>query len=225
MKPLLFALTVLLTVAACAEKTGPQADTAPQSTAPQSKAPPAASMLQPTTTPPAISAPSSVPATPAAEAAASFEFAFSSTNAEGKEGDDPRILRWEDGPCGGSPVVRVSRMPLNDASLVPDYVVEFDDTGKELKRWGKPYEAEVLGIEGDLLKFRVRGEPPRAFWTDLQGHIGTIAGDATTIPELDTPTFECPTLPTFANSSYAYCSIVTDVASRPRKLAWEGPCT
>jgi len=224
MKPLLFVLTLLLTVAACTEKTGTRGETKTE-TAPQSKVPPAESMPQPTTTPPAISAPSSVLATPAAEAAASFEFAFSSTNADGKEGDDPRILRWDDGPCGGSPVVRVSRMPLNDPALVPDYVVEFDDSGKELKRWGKPYEAEVLGLDGDLLKFRVNSEPPRAFWTDLQGRLGTIAGDATTIPQLDTPTFDCPILPTFADSGYAFCSIVTDTTGRPRRLAWEGPCT
>ncbi|NOT86846.1 MAG: hypothetical protein HOP03_01525 [Lysobacter sp.] len=220
MKPLLFVLTVLLTVAACTEKSGHQATTAPPS-----KAAPAASPVPPTAASAAVPAASTVPAMPAVETAATFEFAFSSTHADGREGDDPRILRWEDGPCGGSPVVRVSRMPLNDPALAPDYVVEFDDSGKELKRWGKPYEAEVLGLDDDLLKFRVDGEPPRAFWTDLQGRIGTIAGDATTIPELDTPTLECPTLPTFANSSYAFCSIVTDAAGRPRRLAWEGPCT
>ncbi|MEQ1512769.1 MAG: hypothetical protein ABL934_08840 [Lysobacteraceae bacterium] len=224
MKPLLFVLTLLLTVAACTEKTGTRGGTRTE-TAPQANVPSAASMAQPAATPPEISAPSRVPAPTAAETTASFEFAFSSTNADGKEGDDPRILRWNDGPCGGSPVVRVSRMPLNDSALLPDYVVEYDDNGKELKRWGKPYEAEVLGIDGDLLKFRVHGEPPRAFWTDLQGRIGTIAGDAAAIPELDAPTFECPKLPTFANSDYTFCSIVSDAAGRPRKLAWEGPCT
>jgi hypothetical protein len=224
MKTSPFALIALLALVACSEKNVGDAAT-------PSPSKPAAAVATPT--PPDAGHGVPQPATPLpapsptanAEPAATFEFAFTSTHPDGKEGDDPRILRWEDGPCGGTPIARVSRMPLNDAALLPDDVVEFDDSGKELKRWGKPYEAEVVGLEGDLLRFRTNSDRPRAFWTDLQGRIGTIAGDAAKIPDLDAPTFDCPTLPTFADSDYTYCSKVTDTAGRARKLAWEAPCT
>lgn len=222
MKTSPFALIALLALAACSEKNVGDAAT-------PSSSKPAAAVT--TTSPPDAAHGVPQPATPvpepvaSAEPAASFEFAFTSTHPEGKEGDDPRILRWEDGPCGGTPIARVSQMPLSDPALLPDDVVEFDDSGKELKRWGKPYEAEVVGLEGDLLRFRTNSDRPRAFWTDLQGRIGTIAGDAANIPDLDAPTFDCPTLPTFADSDYTYCSKVTDTAGRIRKLAWEAPCT
>lgn len=228
MKTPLFALIALLTMAACSEKTAGDAGT-------PSPAKPAAAVATPP--PPdaahGVSQPTAPPAAPLVEPSpaagteptASFEFSFTSTNPGGKEGEDPRILRWEDGPCGVTPVARVSQIPLNDPALLPDYVVEFDDSGKEIKRWGKPYEAEVVGLEGDLLRFRTYSGRPHAFWTDLQGRIGTIAGDAAKIPDLDAPTFDCPTLPTFADSDYTYCSKVTDTTGRVRKLAWDAPCT
>ncbi len=220
MKTALFVLIALLTVAGCSEKSAGDAAT------PSPSKPAAAVATSPTPDVPQPATPLPEPSPVAsAEPAASYEFAFTSTHPDGKEGDDPRILRWEDGPCGGTPIARVSRMPLSDPALLPDDVVEFDDNGKELKRWGKPYEAEVVGLEGDLLRFRTNSDRPRAFWTDLQGRIGTIAGDAAKIPDLDAPTFDCPTLPTFADSDYTYCSQVTDTAGRARKLAWEAPCT
>lgn len=226
MKTSLFALIAALAMASCSEKTAGD-------TATPSPSKPAAAVATPTPPDaahgipqPAAPAPAPEPSPAASgEQAATFEFAFTSTHPDGKEGDDPRILRWEDGPCGGTPIARVSRIPLNDPALLPDDVVEFDDSGKELKRWGKPYEAEVVGLEGDVLKFRTNSDPPRPFWTDLQGRIGIIAGDAAKIPDLDAPTFDCPTLPTFTDSDYTFCSKVTDTAGRIRKLAWEAPCT
>jgi hypothetical protein len=185
---------------------------APASTAPQAPAEAVAPApaAQPTTT------------TESAAPARTFDFVFSSQSAD--EAKDPRILAWEDSPCGMGPRARIERMPIDDPVLLPDWVVEFDESGKERRRWGTPYEAEVLGLDGDLLRFRVHGHA-QAYWTDPQGRIGTLAGGADALPELQAPTIDCPALPTFPESAYLYCSLVTDTTQRQRRLAWEGPCT
>lgn len=157
----------------------------------------------------------------AAPAAETFTLRFTAKDEAAAE-HDPRIVRWEDGPCGATPVAKVARIPLDDAVLLPDAVVEFDEAGKELRRWGRPYEASVIGLDGDHLLFRA--DEDAAFWTDTAGTLGRsdAAGDdlAAGAPALD-----CPTLPTFAGSDYLQCFDVTDRAGRHRRLAWEGPCT
>lgn len=205
--------------AACGRDDAPAA---PSSAAP-TVAPPAVAPPTPASAePPATTVPTPTATTSPAMPAQSFEFVFSSQSAD--EAKDPRILGWEDSPCGMGPRARVERMPIDDPVLLPDWVVEFDETGKERRRWGMPYEAAVLGLDGNLLRFRVHGYA-HAFWTDPQGRIGTLAGGADALPELQAPTIDCPSLPTFTESSYLYCSLVTDTTQRQRRLAWEGPCT
>lgn len=151
--------------------------------------------------------------------AATYEFAFTLQGDQASQ--DPRILRFEDGPCGRTPIAKVATMPLTDAALLPDFVVEFDAGGKETSRWGKPYEAVVIGLEGDRLHFRTGNG--QTFWTDTAGAVGVL--DAAPVAELDAPLIDCPALPTFAKSEYEQCYSIGGTDDRKRTLAWEGACT
>lgn len=200
MKPLLIACIAALALTACE----PSKDASAPAPAPA-----------PTAT---VPAPSPAQA-PAPAVAPSYEFAFTFQGKEGSQ--DPRILRFEDGPCGSTPVAKVATIPLADAILLPDFVVEFDAAGKEIKRWGKPYEALVVGLDGDRLQFRTSDD--HAFWTDTTGAIGAL--DAAPAAELDAPLIQCPELPTFAESEYEQCYDIAGTGARHRTLAWEGACT
>lgn len=221
------ALALSLLLAACGRD---ETQARPASSTPASSSPEAASAsATPQPADAATEMPQAAAASPSAPTSANasthaptFDFVFSTRR--GEDAKDPRILSWEDSPCGVGPLARVDRMPIDDPVLLPDRVVEFDDGGKERKRWGKPYEAEVLGLEGDRLMFRVHGHA-HAYWTDPQGRIGTLAGDAGARPERQAPIVDCPALPSFGESAYLYCSAIVDDAQRTRRLAWEGPCT
>ncbi len=199
-KPLLMACMAALALTACE----PSKDASTPAVAPVPTAP--------------VHAPAPVQA-PAPAPAPTYEFAFTFQGAEGST--DPRILRYEGGPCGDSPVAKVATIPLDDPVLLPDFVVEFDAAGKEIKRWGKPYEAEVIGLDGDRLQFRTSDD--RAFWTDTTGAIGTLASAPTAA--LDAPLIDCPTLPTFAESEYEQCYDIGGTGGPRRTLAWEGVCS
>lgn len=176
---------------------------------------------------PSTSAPAPAPAPVAAATvtdeapapATNYEFAFTLQGDQASQ--DPRILRFEDGPCGKTPIAKVATMPLTDAALLPDFVVEFDAGGKETSRWGKPYEAVVIGLDGDRLQFRTGND--QAFWTDPTGAVGVL--DAAPVAELDAPLIDCPALPTFAKSEYEQCYSIGGTDDRKRTLAWEGACT
>jgi hypothetical protein len=205
---------LVLVLAACTRGT----DTPPAATA-TTPAPAADTPRAAAAAPAVAQAPAPPPA--AVPVAETFTLRFTAKDEAAAE-HDPRIVRWEDGPCGATPVAKVTRIPLDDAVLLPDAVVEFDAAGKELRRWGRPYEASVIGLDGDRLLFRA--DDDTAFWTDDAGTLGRsdAAGDdlAAGAPALD-----CPTLPSFAGSDYLQCFDVTDRAGRHRRLAWEGPCT
>ncbi len=210
-KPLMLVLCAGIALGACSRQPDPSPAAAP---APVETPAPAADA-------PAEAAPPSPPVAATPTAPATYEFAFT---AQGDAADkDARVVRWEGGPCGESPVARVEVMPLDDKALLPDFVVEYDTAGKEIKRWGKPYEAEVIGLDGDRLSFRT--DASHAYWTDPAGAIGALeAGDAPP-PALDAPLLDCPALPSFAKSEYEQCYDVADAAGQRRKLAWEGVCS
>lgn len=198
MKPLLIACIAVLALSACE---------------PSKEASTPAAVPAPTATAPAAAE------TPAPVVAPTYEFAFTFQGKEGSQ--DPRILRFEDGPCGSTPVAKVATIPLSDAILLPDFVVEFDATGKEINRWGKPYEAEVIGLDGDRLQFRTSDD--HAFWTDTTGAVGTL--DNAPTATLDAPLIDCPALPTFAESEYEQCYDIGGTEGPRRSLAWEGVCS
>ncbi len=202
MKPLLIACIAALALTACEPSKDAPTPTPAATPAPTAPAP----------------APSPAEA-PAPVVAPSYEFAFTFQGKEGSQ--DPRIVRFEDGPCGSTPVAKVATIPMTDAILLPDFVVEFDATGKEIKRWGKPYEAVVVGLDGDRLQFRTGDDG--AFWTDPTGAIGVL--DSAPAAALDAPLIDCPELPTFAKSEYEQCYDIAGTGAPRRTLAWEGACT
>ena len=198
MKRLLVICVATFALAACEPSKDPSTSAPTPAPAPVAAAPVAAETPAPATT---------------------YEFAFTLQGDQASQ--DPRILRFEDGPCGTTPVAKVATMPLTDAALLPDFVVEFDAAGKETSRWGKPYEAVVIGLEGDRLHFRTGNG--QTFWTDTAGAVGVL--DAAPVAELDAPLIDCPALPTFAKSEYEQCYSIGGTDDRKRTLAWEGACT
>lgn len=178
----------------------------------------------PTAVEPASPKPESTPAAtiPQAQAAAHV-FTFMTLSDEVP--NDPRILRVEESPCGPLVEARVANMPLNDPALLADLVVEFKPDGSELQRWGKPTEAELVGLEGERLLFAVGAE---LNWTTPDGGIGRLgavkSGEATE-RLTQQAMFACPALPGFGNSESVQCFRIGDAAGQTRLIALEGVCS
>lgn len=177
----------------------------------------------------------SAPAAPAAASAAPapaelarppYRFAFASkSDKPDKKHPDPRIVEWGEDGCGPYPVAQVEAIPLRDALLLPDWVVEFDDKDREIQRWGRPMAAELIGLDGARLSFRVDAHGQRGeFAVDPAGALEPLRSEAKSL-DVGARQIECPALPTFAESDYAQCFIVKDAAGAERRLAWEAPCT
>ena len=178
----------------------------------------------PTAVEPASPKPESTPAAtiPQAQAAAHV-FTFMTLSDEVP--NDPRILRVEESPCGPLVEARVANMPLNDPALLADLVVEFKPDGSELQRWGKPNEAELVGLEGERLLFAVGAERS---WTTPDGGIGRLgavkSGEATE-RLTQQAMFACPALLGFGNSESVQCFRIDDAAGQTRLIALEGVCS
>ncbi|PZO63967.1 MAG: hypothetical protein DI635_06825 [Pseudoxanthomonas suwonensis] len=178
----------------------------------------------PTAVEPASPKPESTPAAtiPQAQAAAHV-FTFMTLSDEVP--NDPRILRVEESPCGPLVEARVANMPLNDPALLADLVVEFKPDGSELQRWGKPNEAELVGLEGERLLFAVGAE---RYWTTPDGGIGSLgavkSGEGTELLTQQAM-FACPALPGFGNSESVQCFRIGDAAGQTRLIALEGVCS
>jgi hypothetical protein len=172
----------------------------------------------------AAPAPQPAAGAPVADGVTTHQFWFSSL-APGA--DDPRIVGWIDDPCGMTPVAVVETMPLDDPSLLPDFVVEFDAAGKELQRWGKPYSAEILTIAGDELLFRANhdGAGDKDFRTDTTGRLVVLTQSVESTLSASAAPVACPELPVFQGSDFVQCYEVADADGRKRLLAWEGACS
>lgn len=152
-----------------------------------------------------------------------YRFAFATKG--DKRNKDPRVVDWGEDGCGPYPVAEVSTIPLHDAWLLPDWVVEFDDKGREIARWGRPMAAELVGLDGPRLRFRVDGHGQTGeFATDADGALQPLGASGASL-YASARQIECPRLPTFAESDYAQCFVVEDAAGAERRLAWEAPCT
>ncbi|MBN7138258.1 hypothetical protein A7A76_04000 [Lysobacter enzymogenes] len=137
------------------------------------------------------------------------------------------MVEWGEDGCGAYPVARVDAIPLRDAWLRPDWVVEFDDKDREIQRWGRPMAAELTGLDGARLGFRVDAHGQRGeFATTPDGALQALPGQAASASlYASARQIECPALPTFAESDYVQCFVVKDAAGGERRLAWEAPCT
>lgn len=156
--------------------------------------------------------------------AAGIEYEFPLLTRKAEPVSDPRIVSTDqEHPCGPLDTVRVSAIPMDDPVFMPAYVVELDAQGKELGKWGIPVEAEVIGLDGRRLQFQAGTD---RFWVDPQGALEKVAGST---PGEDLRTsegmFDCPALPTFAESDAAQCFRVKDAAGAERRIAMEGTCS
>lgn len=187
-------------------------------------APPAAPAAVTAATPAAAVRPPAEP-TPAAPAQHRFAFAERSA-APGPSG--VTIVGTEPTPCGPVLVARVDRIPLDDARVRPDWVVEFDAAGAQVRRWGVPHEALVVGLDGDRVRFRTASGTYRV---DAAGAVEQVDG-----PGIDAAqprpaslldggaAVTCPAAIT-ADGADLRCATVRDAAGVDRRLAVPTVCS
>ncbi len=170
--------------------------------------------------PAAADAPMAPSAAPAIEPAA-YEFYL--LPRDGKAVKDPRIVSTQEHPCGPIDLVRVSSIPMNDPVFVPYFVVEFDGNGKEIAKWGVPSDVRVTALEGDRLKFET---DTASFWVTPDGVLekSEAAPNGKSITTTETM-FDCPALPTFADSGAEQCFRVKDGGGAERRIAKESVCS
>lgn len=172
----------------------------------------------------AVATPSDTPSPASASSTDAAEYDFALLTRAGAAVDDPRIVSTDrDHPCGPRDTVRVAAIPMDDPVFMPAYVVEFHDAGKELAKWGIPVEAEVVGLDGQRLQFQA---PAGRFWVTPQGGLEK-AGESAPARDLRTSEsmFDCPNLPTFAESGAEQCFRVEDATGTGRRIALEGACS
>lgn len=228
-RPVPSALAALLTaaLAACSPAPAPQT-AAPSAPAATSETAPPAAEPKPTA-PAAEAAPASAEAPIAPpgsiqHALAAGEYLLPFTiDPKHENVRDPRVLQWSEHPCGATPYARVRAMPLGDGLLLADDVIEFGDGGKELRRWSKPFEADVIAVDGDRMRLRVLdgNGVEQVLWADPAGALAVAQDAAAAEPR----SLDCPTLKAFADSDYLQCYEYVDAGGAKRRLAYEGVCT
>jgi hypothetical protein len=138
--------------------------------------------------------------------------------------NDPRILQWRTHPCGATPYALVRTIPIGDRLLLSDEVIEYDAAGEAVRSWHKPFEAEVIAVDGERLGVRVSdgNDVEQALWVDVFGVLAPAKAFAAGEPR---PLDRCPKLKAFEDSDYEQCYQYTDAAGGKRLLAYAGPCT
>lgn len=219
MKPaLLLPALLAAALAACSAAPAP-----PTAASPPTPAATAAAAPTPATAVAPVEAPLAPPGT-IKHSLAAGEYLLPFTIApELAETHDPRVLQWSEHPCGATPYARVRALPLDDKLLIADEVIEIDDAGQELRRWRKPFEADVVAIDGERLRLRsLDGNGvEQLLWTDPAGTLAPAQVAAEAKPRL----FDCPALKAFAGSDFVQCLEYADAGGAKRKLAYEGVCT
>lgn len=143
---------------------------------------------------------------------------------KGEPVKDPRIVSTQQAhPCGPIDLVRVSSIPMDDPVFMPSFVVEFDAGGMEIGKWGVPSEAEVTALDGQRLQFQVESG---RYWVTTGGELQKL-DDPARADDIRTSEgmFDCPKLPTFAESGAEQCFKVNDAAGKERRIAMEGVCS
>ena len=124
--------------------------------------------------------------------------------------------------------------PLPFATLYGGWsYAEFAADGRELRRWGKPYSAEIVAVVGERLHFRARHDDvARTFWTLADGSVGLLDDTLANPAAAPAPGFaenaeaiDCPALPVFAGSDYLQCYEIAGDDGAARRFAWEGACS
>ena len=125
-------------------------------------------------------------------------------------------------------VTRISSLDDSEM-LVPELVVEFDESGEIVSRWPTPVEPQVVAIDADEIWIRnpepVSTEvtpPPSYLAIRPDGSFRQLPGPLPSGPKL----IECPSLPEFDATAYLRCWLYADrETSAERRLGYQGPCT
>jgi hypothetical protein len=219
MKNIAIISIICFALLACKENTVPASTSTPSTSAASTSA----------ASTPVSTAPEAAPSEPAPVTAESFSFPFTAVDTTKAEAD-PRFVKWEESPCGTSPVMKLSDMPLNDDIIKPDFVLEFDNAGKEINRWGKPYNSEMGYLKEDHISFMHSNDAGEAleYSTDSHGNIKLeTSANKTESNIAKGKSIKCPVFEVFGkDSGYLQCFEVIDPSNnKTRRIAFEAACS
>jgi hypothetical protein len=132
----------------------------------------------------------------------------------------PGFKGMSEHPCGEVAVAEVSKLPSTKYEpLQPDLVVELNSHGKVIRRWPSPVDYSARALKGDELLVTAGN---RGYWIRPNGEFRK----ASEVPARSDTLVECDLTSVFGKSSYAQCSIFTDLASgKRRRLGYQGVCS
>jgi hypothetical protein len=197
---------------------------------------PAPEANKPAAAPEAVTVDAPEVKTPESAEKATYQFVFTvdlrNEAFEEKTKADPRFVEWEESPCGESPVMKVSAMPLQDDLIAPDFILEFDESGKEINRWGKPYNAPIGDLNGDEITFLGndynKRDEANIYATNSQGTIRLVSSAQDITSNIEGgKKISCPVFDVFGKDApYLQCFEVLDPSNnKTRRIAFEAACT
>ena len=142
--------------------------------------------------------------------------------------DDKRVVGiYNHHACGSKiAIVRVDRMPApakKESALGSELVVEFDKSGKVIRRWGMPVDAVVAAVVGDRIIVAVSAAAKQALSISSSGALALTPVPGTTSFIQQT---QCPAIKAFRGSDYIRCFEFQDLnTAEVRRIAYQGPCT
>ncbi len=141
---------------------------------------------------------------------------------------DPRVVGIHNHhACDGKiAIVRVDRMPApakKESALGSELVVEFDKSGKVIRRWGMPVDAVVAAVVGDRIIAAVSATSKNALSISSSGALALtpVPGPMSFIQQT-----QCPAIKAFGGSDFIRCVEFQDLNSAElRRIAYQVPCT
>ena len=125
---------------------------------------------------------------------------------------DPHAESVDGHPCGGVSYRLAGAVPIEDAYVVPESVVEFDQDGTEVGAWRVPVDTYPYAVAGDELLVSDNYE---SLWIDRDGVAREVP--LTHRTEGDGETFACPR---------DWCVILIDMTDRrSRRIGANSVCS
>ena len=123
-------------------------------------------------------------------------------------------------------IAKVDRMPApakKESALGSELVVEFDKSGKVIRRWGMPVDAVVAAVVADRIIVAISAAAKQALSISSSGALALtpVPGPTSFIQQT-----QCPAIKAFGGSDYIRCFEFQDLnTAETRKIAYQGPCT
>ena len=141
---------------------------------------------------------------------------------------DPRVVGiYNHHACDSKvAIVKVDRMPTpakKESPLGSELVVEFDKSGKSIRRWGMPVDSQVAAVVGDRILVALSSAGKQALSISSSGALALtpVPGPTSFIQQT-----QCPAIKAFGGSGYLRCFEFQDLNSAEvRRIAYQGPCT